>query len=216
MPETPGPAHPWFAAIYDRLNAGAERTFLRPAREEIVGRASGRVLEIGCGTGASFPYYTAAAEVFATEPDPHMLARARRRVADLGRAIDIRQAPAEALPFPDASFDAVVSTLVLCTVTDPARTLAEIRRVLRPGGELRFYEHVRHEHAFGAFWQDLVTPLWHRLFAGCHPNRDTAGLLRASGFTIVQLVATTPLPPIPPLYFIRRHIRGVARAEARG
>jgi ubiquinone/menaquinone biosynthesis C-methylase UbiE len=216
VPEHPQ-GHPWFAAIYDRLNASAERTFLRPAREEIVGGARGRVLEIGCGTGASFPYYAAAAtEVLATEPDPHMLRRARRRAADLGRSIDIRQAPAEALPFPDASVDAVVSTLVLCSVADPGRALAEVRRVLRPGGELRFYEHVRHEHAFGAFWQDLVTPVWHRLFAGCHPNRDTAGLLRASGFSIVQLVATTPLPPIPPLYFIRRHIRGVARTEARG
>lgn len=209
--------HPWFAAIYDRLNAAAERTFLRPVREEVAGKARGRVLEIGCGTGASFPYYRGTVtELVATEPDPHMLARARTRAAAVGRTIDLRQAPAEALPFDDRSFDTVVSTLVLCTVRDPARALAEVKRVLRPGGELRFYEHVRHDHALGALSQDLVTPLWRRCFAGCEPNRDTARLIREAGFEIVELERTTPVPPIPPLYFIRPQIRGVARPVGAG
>ncbi len=204
--------HPWFAAIYDRLNAAAERGFLRPVREEVAGKARGRVLEIGCGTGASFPYYSAAAtELAGVEPDPYMLARARRRATESGRAIDLRQAPAEALPFEDASFDTVVSTLVLCTVRDPVRALAEVRRVLRPGGELRFYEHVRHAHALGGLSQDLIAPVWGWCFAGCQPNRDTVRLIRAAGLEIVELERTTPVPPIPPLYFIRPQIRGVAR-----
>src|ERR1043166_4844706 len=140
----PRVAHPWFAALYDRVSAPMERGFMRGVREDLVGTASGRVLELGCGTGANFAYYRdGATEVVATEPDPHMLERARKRAADVGRSVDIRRVPAEALPFPDASFDTVLSTLVLCTVDEPARALAEVKRVLRPGGEFRFCEHVR-------------------------------------------------------------------------
>jgi ubiquinone/menaquinone biosynthesis C-methylase UbiE len=204
--------HPWFAAVYDRLNAAAERTFLHPVRQEVVGKARGRVLEIGCGTGATFPYYgDAITELVATEPDPYMLERAQRRAAELGRAIDLRLAPAEALPLPDHAFDTVVCMLVLCTVDDPARALAEVRRVLRPGGELRFYEHVRHAHAFGALAQDAIAPLWRRCFAGCQPNRDTTRLIREAGFAFDELERTTPVPPVPPLWFIRPQVRGVAR-----
>jgi len=204
--------HRWFAALYDFMNAGAERGFLRTAREDLVGGARGRVLEIGCGTGASFPYYGAAVtEVVATEPDPYMLERARKRATALGRPIDIRQVPAEGLPFESRSFDAVISTLVLCTVCDPAHALAEVKRVLKPEGELRFYEHVRYEDTFGAFWQDLVTPVWRWCAAGCHPNRDTATAIRDAGFDIVRLEQSRPLPPIPPLYFVGCHIKGVAR-----
>src|SRR5213594_1343369 len=132
-------AHPWFAAVYDRINAAMERGFMRPVREELVGSARGRVLEIGCGTGANFRYYRdGATEVIATEPDPYMLERAARRAKEAGRPIELRQAPAEALPFADRSFDTVLSTLVLCTVRDPSRALAEMRRVLAANGELHF------------------------------------------------------------------------------
>src|SRR5438105_1229152 len=124
-------AHPWFAALYDRLTAAAERGFMGRVRAEIVGSTRGRVLEIGCGTGANFRHYgEAATAVVATEPDPHMLERAERRAKEIGRPIALRQAPAEDLPFPDCSFDVVLSTLVLCTVRDPVRALAEMRRVL--------------------------------------------------------------------------------------
>src|SRR5439155_19115331 len=150
MPQ-PEAGHPWFAAVFDRLSAPMERGFMREVRTDLVGGARGRVLEIGCGTGASFPYYGASAtEIVATEPDPYMLERARKRAEEVGRAIDIRQAPAEDLPFADGSFDTVVSTLVLCTVRDPAAALAEVRRVLEPGGELHFCEHGRFENAVGA------------------------------------------------------------------
>ena len=188
-------AHPWFAAVYDRLNASMERGFMGAVRRDLVGSASGRVLEIGCGTGANFSHYRVA-DVVAIEPDPHMLARAARRAAETGLPIELQQAPAEALPFPERSFDAVVSTLVLCTVRDPAQALAEVRRVLRMGGEFRFCEHVRSDKAWAALVQDAITPLWRRLAGGCHPNRDVIGLIRAAGFDVVRLdrVDGAPLP----------------------
>ncbi len=206
----PEKSHQWFAAVYDRLMARAERSYMKGVRQEIVGGAGGRILEIGAGTGSSFPYYPDDVEVVATEPDPFMLRRAERRAREIGRSIELRQAPAEALPFEDGSFDTAVSTLVLCTVTDSAKALSEIMRVLKPEGQLRFYEHVRYEYAFGALWQDLVTPAWRWFAAGCHPNRDTAGAIRNAGFSIQELDMTKPLPPIPPMIFARPHIKGVA------
>jgi ubiquinone/menaquinone biosynthesis C-methylase UbiE len=204
--------HRWFAAIYDRLMGAKERSaFMRGVREEIAGGAKGRVLEVGCGTGFNLPYYSDKAEqLVVTEPDPYMLARARKRAAELGRPIDIQQAPAEELPFDDGSFDTVVSTLVLCSVGDPGKALAEVRRVLKPSGEFRFYEHVRYAHAFGAFWQDLITPVWRWFGAGCHPNRDLERSVRDAGFNILELEHPTPYPPIPPMAFARPHIKGVA------
>jgi ubiquinone/menaquinone biosynthesis C-methylase UbiE len=204
--------HKWFAAVYDRLSASAERSYMKVIREEIAGGAKGRVLEVGAGTGANFSYYNDhAEEVIATEPDSYMLERAGRKAEDAGRAIELRQAAMEELPFDDASFDTVVSTLVMCSVMDPLRALSEVRRVLKPSGELRMYEHVRYDHAFGAFWQDLVTPPWRWFLAGCHPNRDTASLVREAGFEFQQLELMKPVPPIPPFVFSRPHIKGVAR-----
>ncbi len=204
--------HKWFASLYDRMQASAERSYMRRVREEIAGGARGRVLEVGAGTGASFRYYNDhAEEVVATEPDPFMLERARRRAENLGRSIELRQAAAEELPFEDGSFDTVVSTTVMCTVTDPARALSEVRRVLKPSGELRIYEHVRYDHAFGAFWQDLATPVWRWFAAGCHPNRDIVSLVREAGFEFERLELTKPLSSIPPMVFARPHITGIAR-----
>src|SRR3990170_7720188 len=203
--------HRWFAAVYDRLMSSAERSFMKGVREEIAGGASGRVLELGAGTGANFAYYGASAqELFAIEPDPYMLERAQHRAGESGRPIDLRQASAEAIPFEDASFDTVVSTLVMCSVRDPLRALSEVRRVLNPSGELRVYEHVRYDHPFGAFWQDLITPVWRWFGAGCHPNRDVAQAIREAGFNIVELERSKPLPPVPPMVFSRPHIMGVA------
>lgn len=204
--------HRWFASIYDRLLTSPERSYMRRIREKIVGGARGRVLELGAGTGASFPYYTDHVEqVIATEPDPHMLKRAKRRAPDAKRPIELRQASAEELPFEDGSFDTVVSTLVLCTVRDPLRALSEVRRVLKAWGELRMYEHVRYDHAFGAFWQDLVTPAWRWFGGGCHPNRDIVRLVREAGFEFQHLELSRPVLPIPPMVFARPHITAVAR-----
>ncbi len=204
--------HKWFASIYDHMQAPAERSFMKRIREDIAGGARGRVLEVGAGTGANFAYYgDAASEVIATEPDPYMMERARRRAQDAERSIELRQASAEELPFEDGSFDTVVSTLVMCSAGDPRRALSEIRRVLKPEGELRVYEHVRYENAFGAFWQDLITPAWRWFGAGCHPNRDTAAFVREAGFEFDRLEVIKPVPPLPPMVFVRPHIIGVAR-----
>lgn len=203
--------HRWFAAVYDRMMASAEKTFMRRVRYEVAAGARGRVLEIGAGTGANFPYYSdAASSITVTEPDPFMARRARERAKRVGLPIELKEAPAEALPFGDETFDTVVATLVLCSVRDPAKALAEVRRVLRPGGELRFYEHVRYDHPFGAFWQDVATPIWCWMGAGCHPNRDTVQAIREAGFTIREMEMTKPVPPIPPMVIVRPHVKGIA------
>ncbi|HLB23802.1 MAG TPA: class I SAM-dependent methyltransferase [Dehalococcoidia bacterium] len=189
--------HRWFAAVYDRLNARAERGPLGRARRELLASVQGTILEIGAGTGANFAHYPADTTVIALEPDPHMLKRARTRLAGLGRTnIDVRGAPAEALPVADASFDTVVSTLVLCTVRDPAQSLAEIRRVLRPGGRLLFIEHVRGDGALGRF-QDVIRPAWSWMGAGCQLNRATADSMRAAGFEVTIEQRTKPMPILP-------------------
>ncbi|MDO8477742.1 MAG: class I SAM-dependent methyltransferase [Candidatus Rokubacteria bacterium] len=188
--------HPVFAAVYDRLTRSAERKFLGAHRAWLCARATGRVLDLGAGTGANFPYLDADAQVLAAEPDPYMLARARRRARALGLSVTFLPDAAESLPLEAASVDAVLATLVLCTVEDPARALHEIRRILRPGGRLLFLEHVRLEHPVWGRVQDVVAPAWKALFAGCHPNRDTVTAVRRAGFTIEELerCAWGPLP----------------------
>ncbi len=180
-----GDGHRWFAAMFDCVSPCLERRF-RPYRSRVVGAASGRVLEIGAGTGANFPHYRAAESVVATDPDPYMLRRAQRRVGGLALDIEIRQCPAEDLPFPDESFDTVISTLTLCTVGDQAAALAEVRRVLRPGGTFGFLEHVRAEGKLHGCVQDALTPAWRWFGAGCHPNRDTGAGIKAAGFRIIE------------------------------
>jgi ubiquinone/menaquinone biosynthesis C-methylase UbiE len=188
--------HPVFAAVYDRLTRSAERKFLGAHRAWLAARAHGRVLDLGAGTGANFPYLDADAEVLAAEPDPYMLVRARRRARALGRSVTFLSDAAESLPLEAASVDAVLATLVLCTVEDPAGALHEIRRVLRPGGRLLFLEHIRLEHPVWGRVQDVVAPAWKVLFAGCHPNRGTVAAVRRAGFSIEELerCAWGPLP----------------------
>ena len=206
--------HRWFAAFYDRLCKMEERSpVVRRIREDIVGGSSGRVLELGAGTGASFPYYGASVtRVDAIEPDPYMLKRARKAVRDAPRPIEIHQSPAEELPFDDATFDTAVCALVLCSVSHPAQALSEIKRVLKPGGELRLYEHVRYSNRFGAFWQDMITPAWRWIGAGCNPNRDTAASVRHAGFEFDRLTVKATVPPVPPMIFVRPHLIGVAKS----
>lgn len=176
--------HRWFAAFYDRMTGSAERGPLGRARRELLAEVSGDVLEIGAGTGANFAHYPASVRVVALEPDPHMLKRARARLAALGRTdIDVHPAPAETLPVPDASFDVVVSTLVLCTVADVQTSLAEMRRVLRPDGRVVFIEHVRGDGALGRF-QDVMRPVWSYFGAGCQLNRRTEDGLTVAGFAV--------------------------------
>lgn len=182
--------HKWFAASFDFLNrvTGTETKFLAKYRPRIVGEAEGRILEVGAGTGASFPYYKNTAEVIATEPDPYMLERARRRLHQLGVGnIELRQAAAEDMPFEDETFDNVVSTMVFCSVSDPPRALSEVRRVLKPSGAFRFIEHVRYEDGLGGRVQDFLVPAWRWVGAGCHPNRRTLETMKDAGFEVVEM-----------------------------
>ena len=187
MPGCPGRSvkpHPCFAALYTPLTSWAERHLLGRLRQNLVGAARGRVLEVGVGTGANFPFYRQIDSLIATEPDTAMLRRARRRARRLGFAVGFQQCPAEALPFGDAAFDTVVITLVLCSVVDQAQALAEARRVLRPNGTLLFIEHVRSDDHRAARLQDLLTPAWRRLSGDCRLNRPTLERIREAGLTI--------------------------------
>lgn len=168
---------PW---VYDALCALCERLGLGRWRRWLVAGASGRVLDLGCGTGRNLPLYPAGARVVGLDPSPAALRRARRRAP----GVPLVQARAEALPFRASTFDTVVSGLVLCSVADPARSLAEVRRVLRPGGRLRALEHVRAASPRKARFQDLIQPCWTRLSGGCHPNRPTERAVEAAGFHI--------------------------------
>jgi ubiquinone/menaquinone biosynthesis C-methylase UbiE len=203
--------HKWFAAYYDRISQSQEKNFMGAIRADLLKDVTGDVLEIGAGTGLNFPHYAGGARVTATEPDPYMLQRAEKRAADGPASIQLQQARAEKLPFPDASFDFVISTLVLCSVPDPQTALAEVKRVLRPDGELRVYEHVRYKNRFGALSQDIISPLWHWCGAGCHPNRDTERHLREAGFALENIQVRNQLPPVPPMLFVRPHLRAIAR-----
>jgi ubiquinone/menaquinone biosynthesis C-methylase UbiE len=167
--------------LWNRLGLGALRRWTTaPLR--------GRVLELGCGTGLNLEHYPAAAAVLGLEPDAARLALAVPRAASAAASVTLCAASAESLPFPAASFDAAAGTLVFCTIPDPARALAELRRVLVPGGELRLLEHVRLAHPLVGAFQDAIAPLWYRLAEGCHPNRDTVGTLRAAGFAVEETV----------------------------
>ncbi|MGH2556893.1 MAG: class I SAM-dependent methyltransferase [Actinomycetota bacterium] len=190
----------WFTDRADRLGAAEHR-------RRLVEEAKGEVLEIGAGTGKNLPLYRTATRVVGLEPEPAMRGRAREAAMRARVLVEVIEGDAMELPFPDASFDTVVSSLVLCTVPDPARALAEARRVLRPGGTFRFYEHVRAADPRLARWQDRLERPWGWIGRGCHPNRDAAANVAEAGFTVVSLEEFDfqPLPPI-----VRPHVLGVA------
>jgi SAM-dependent methyltransferase len=173
-----------FAALYDLSFRRGERAGMAERRAALLAGAKGRVLEIGAGTGLNLPFYPAAAELVLTEPEAPMARRLERRVAARRPDAAVVIAGAEELPFDDASFDVVVSTLVLCTVPEPQPAAAEAARVLKPGGKLLFIEHVRAPAARLARLQDRLDPLWRHVGNGCHCNRDTLATLRANRFEL--------------------------------
>jgi len=188
---------------------------MRATREALLDQATGRVLELGAGTGLNVPHYPPAArELILVEPEPAMRTRLERRVRRSDRQAVIVDASAEQLPFADRSVDTVVSTLVLCTVEQPDRALAEIARVLRPGGQLLFIEHVRAESPALAWWQDRLLDPWRRFANGCRCNRATVELIRASGFEVKASTASwRAMPPIVrPLMSGRAQLRGRVHA----
>jgi ubiquinone/menaquinone biosynthesis C-methylase UbiE len=175
-----------FARFYDRAMRRSEAAGLAQHRAALLAHARGRVLELGAGTGLNLGHYPAGAvsELVLTEPEEPMLRRLTPRAACATPRATAVSAPAEELPFADASFDTVVSTLTLCTVSDPAVALGEARRVLVAGGRLLFLEHVRADDARAAHRQDRLTPLWRRISHGCHPNRDTLAAIEAAHFDV--------------------------------
>jgi ubiquinone/menaquinone biosynthesis C-methylase UbiE len=198
-----------FAAMYDRFSAKAEKTTFSGHRESLLAGARGDVLEVGSGTGANLGHYgDGVASLTLTEPSKPMIRRLRRRADQLAPAAKVLRAPAEDLPFEDASFDTVVSTLVLCGVDDQPRALREMRRVLRPGGMLIFMEHVRSEEPKVARLQDRMNRINH-LIVHCDCNRPTLDSIRAAGFSVRELERGT-IEKAPP--FVRPLIVGVAEA----
>jgi ubiquinone/menaquinone biosynthesis C-methylase UbiE len=198
-----------FSALYDRAFEASEEAGLRQMRAELLAGARGRVLELGSGTGLNLELYPREGldSLTLTEPDPHMFRQLRERTKKVCAGADLVQAGAEDLPFDDDSFDTVVVTLVLCTVPDQPAALQEIRRVLKPGGQLLYLEHVRSDHPDLAKWQDRLEKPWRFLGDGCHCNRDTVAGIKAAGFEVGE-VDRGELPKAPPI------VRPTARGRA--
>lgn len=161
---------------------------LLPFRERVIAAAQGQVLEIGVGSGFNLPLYADRVErVIGLDPSPKLLEMARSAAERTRLPVELMEGDAEAIPLDDKSIDTVVTTWVLCTVADPTRALADMRRVLKPNGQLLFAEHGRSSDSRVCRWQDRLTPLWKRISGGCHLNRGIAELIETSGFRIDRL-----------------------------
>ena len=212
MPEPSDLPHPWFARAYLRGAPRAEQRGGTEHRRELLRGLSGVVIEPGCGQGLNFVLYpTSVTEVVGVEPEPTLRAAALEMTKQAPVPVRVLPGQADALPVADASADAVVASLVLCSVPDQARALAEFHRVLKPGGELRFYEHViANRQPLRAVLQVLDhSRLWPTLGAGCHPARDTLGAIQQAGFSVVGskrfgFAALAWQPKIP-------HVLGIAK-----
>ena len=177
--------HPVFARCYDKLSRGAERQGAGDHRREALAGLSGRVVEVGAGNGLNFAYYPPeVTEVVAVEPEAHLRGIAERAATSANVAVRVVDGTAERLPLDSAAFDAGVASLVLCSVADQRQALGELSRVLRPGGQLRFYEHVRSSDPRQARMQRAADLVWPRLAGGCHTSHDTVAAIRAAGFWI--------------------------------
>jgi SAM-dependent methyltransferase len=185
---TAGPAaHPLLAAAYDLVTGPLERRVLAPARARLLAGATGRVLEVGAGTGANLPWYPATVDTLdLCEPDPHMRRRLERRVASRDWPFTVTVHDATAIgPFPAPAYDLAVSTLVLCSVPDPQAAVAALRAVLAEGGRVAYLEHVGVGGVVGRL-QTLASPLWGRVAGGCHLDRPATAALRGAGLVPIE------------------------------
>ena len=204
--------HPRFARMYPRIAERAERRGATEHRRRVLAGLSGRVVELGAGNGLNFPHYPdTVTEVIAVEPEPTLRGAAEEAASQASVPVTVEAGTADALPLGDGEVDAAVASLVLCSVPDQASALAELRRVLRPGGELRFYEHViaRRQPKRAILQLADHTGIWPAIAGGCHVARDTGPAIEAAGFTIeksdrIQFAAGPIEPKIP-------HILGIAR-----
>jgi ubiquinone/menaquinone biosynthesis C-methylase UbiE len=182
------PSRPFFGRCYALLSRRADAGELGRRRRALLARAAGRVLDIGAGPGDTFGHLPAnVAQLVAVEPDRTMVTQARRRLSGAPAPVVLVRGVGERLPFRDGAFDTVVVALVLCTVDDPRAVVAEIHRVLRPGGRLLFMEHVRASDETLAGWQDRLQPMWSLCNGGCRPNRTTLSTIRQAGFRFQPL-----------------------------
>ncbi len=198
----------WFAWL---LSHGErfDRELYGARKERLLGELTGTVVEIGPGAGVNLPYYCPGVRWIGVEPNAHFHARLRKKVSRFGIDADVIGGVAERLDLPDASADAVVSTLVLCSVEDIAAALAEVRRVLKPGGRFVFIEHVAApEGSFLRRVQRGIKPLWGVLADGCRPDRETGRLIEAAGFADVRIEQFDAAMPLP---IVRPHVIGTAR-----
>ena len=199
------------AAVYDRFMRGSEEACLAQWRAELLRDLSGAVLEVGAGTGVTLPHYPKSiARVVLCEPDAHMRRKLKPKVdASALRKIEISDASLDSLPFKAGEFDAVVCSLVLCSVPDQQAALAEIARVLKPGGRLLFLEHVAADGRPGRLkWQRRVEPVWKHLMGNCHLTRRTEAAIAAAGFEIERIQRESIRKALP---IVRPSIRGIAR-----
>ena len=202
---TPQPQHRWYAAVYDKFIEPSGKKVMVPLRRQLVAQAHGRVLELGAGTGSNLPFYdwSRVESLDVTEPDPFMLRRLLPKLqalpAEARASVRTHDAPAEHLPFEDASFDCAVVTLVLCTVTDLDASLAELRRVLKPGAEVFLLEHVRASGAWAKV-QRFIQPVYGWTAGGCQLSRDTEQSLRDAGFELEVTQRTSLGAPIFPSF----------------
>jgi ubiquinone/menaquinone biosynthesis C-methylase UbiE len=204
-------AHPFFARMYLRMSPNAEERGQAEYRAEMLAGLTGRVLELGAGNGLNFGHYpSTVTEVVAVEPEPTLRAAGQEAAANARIPVKVVEGVADGLPAADGEFDAAVASLVLCSVPDQATALAELKRVIRPGGELRFYEHVKPTKQPGAALATFAEKtFWPPIAGGCHPARKTGEAIEAAGFEMEAcrrfgFSPGTPVPPIP-------HIIGRAR-----
>ena len=180
-----GARHPVFARLYGRIAAAGEESGRAGHRAEMLAGLAGNVIEAGAGNGLNFAHYpSAVTEVLAVEPEPHLRRLAAHAAASAPVPVRIIDGTAGLLPAGDAQFDGAVCSGVLCSVPDLQQALTELRRVLRPAGQLRFYEHVRSADPRRARMQDRADGIWAALNGGCHPNRDTEAAITTQGFKI--------------------------------
>jgi ubiquinone/menaquinone biosynthesis C-methylase UbiE len=203
--------HPIFARIFDRMSERAEAMGQAEHRRELLSGLSGRVVELGAGNGINFRHYPPdLTELVAVEPEPYLRGKAEDAARAASAHVSVIDGVGGELPFEDESFDAAVVSLVLCSVPDQDAVLTDLFRVIRPGGELRFYEHVRANDPRLVRLQNAVAPVWRRIGGGCHPDRDTGGAIERAGFAI-ETCRRFPFRPSFICAPVAPHIIGRAR-----
>ena len=176
-----------FAKWYDKFMNPLEQGAFRKIRRDLIQRASGKVLELGSGTGINFPLYKDVQSVIAIEPNPSMIHHSLVKKEIASVPIEIHQSSAEELPFPDHSFDTVVATLVFCTIPNVEQALQEMHRVCKPGGKILLFEHVLMKNPILGKMQIHLTPFWSKICDGCCLDRDTVSVLQKQGFRMIEL-----------------------------